>query len=75
MAATFKVTERTVFRWERLGVNPATLPLDHDAHPASGPEWRRKLLIFMLGRLNATSVTDNRPEEATCTTSTVSSRS
>jgi hypothetical protein len=73
MAATFKVSERTVFRWERLGVNPQTLPLDRNAHPASGPEWRRKLLIFLLERLEAARVTDNRPKEATCTTSMATS--
>lgn len=66
MAATFKVTERTVFRWERLGVNPETLPLDPNAHPDSGPDWRRKLLIFMLERLEAARVTDNRKKEGPC---------
>lgn len=63
LAAMFKVSVRTVFRWERDGVDPATLQLDPDAHPNSGPDWRRKLLFFMLERLEATPVTDNRKKE------------
>lgn len=66
MAATFKVTERTVFRWEERGVVPESLPRDPDAHPASGPDWRRKLLIFMLQRLAQAAVTDNRKKEGPC---------
>lgn len=69
MAETFKVSERTVFRWEELGVNPDNLPLDREAHPQSGPDWRRKLLKFLLARLEGVSVTDNRPKEGTtCST-------
>jgi hypothetical protein len=64
LALMFKVSVRTVFRWERDGVDPEALQLDPDAHPNSGPDWRRKLLFFMLDRLNGTSVTDTRKKEA-----------
>lgn len=64
MAIAFKVSERTVFRWEERGLVPESLPLDPQAHPASGPDWRRKLLVFMLGRLDGASVTDTRKKEA-----------
>jgi len=66
LAQMFRVSERTVFRWEERGVVPESLPRDPNAHPASGPDWRRKLLIFMLGRLNGPPVTDNRKKEGPC---------
>lgn len=73
MAETFKVTERSVFRWEKLGVHPDSLPRDPAAHPSSGPDWRSKLLKFMLGRLEAVRVTDNTKKgDQTCITSTTS---
>lgn len=63
MAIAFKVSERTVFRWERSGLDPEALQPDPDAHPNSGPDWRRKLLFFMLDRLNGASVTDTRKQQ------------
>jgi transcriptional regulator with XRE-family HTH domain len=60
-AQMFKVTVRTVFRWERDGVDPAILQLDPGAK--SGPEWRRNLLTWLLGRLEATRVTDTRKKQ------------
>ena len=63
LAAMFRVSERTVFRWEKRGVDPDGLEPDPHAHPASGPDWRRKLLIFMLDRLNGAGVSDNRKQE------------
>lgn len=59
-ALMFQVTVRTVFRWERDGVDPATLQLDPRA--ISGPEWRRNLLTWLLGRLEA-RVTDTRKKQ------------
>jgi len=59
----FKVSLRTVFRWERSGLDPEALQLDPYAHPNSGPDWRRKLLFFMLDRLERTGVTDTRKKE------------
>jgi hypothetical protein len=64
LAAMFKVSLRTVFRWERSGLDPEALQPDPDAHPNSGPDWRRKLLFFMLERLERTAVTDTRKKEA-----------
>jgi hypothetical protein len=63
LAAMFKVSLRTVFRWERSGLDPEALQLDPGAHPSSGPDWRRKLLFFMLDRLERTGVTDTRQQE------------
>jgi len=60
LADMFRVSTRTVFRWEERGINPAALALDPTAHPASGPDWRRKLLFFMLNRLETAAVSDNR---------------
>jgi hypothetical protein len=62
MAEAFRVSTRTVFRWEENGLDPGTLALDRNAHPNSGPDWRRKLLFFMLARLEAAGVSDNRKE-------------
>jgi hypothetical protein len=72
LAAMFKVSERTVFRWEERGLDPAALQDDPTAHPSSGPDWRRKLLFFMLDRLNGVVVTDTRPKEGNSTCSTTS---
>lgn len=63
LAAMFEVSVRTVFRWEEGGVDPAALPLDPDAHPNAGPEWRRKLLFWMLDRFEKTGVSDTRKKE------------
>jgi hypothetical protein len=60
-ALMFNITVRTVFRWERDGVDPATLQLDPGAR--SGPEWRRNLLTWLLDRLAATGVSDTRNRE------------
>ena len=49
-AGAFQVTARTIFRWEKDGVDLNAID----------PEWRRKLLIWMLERYRATSVSDNR---------------
>ena len=50
----FDVTERTVFRWEQRGVDPNLLE----------PEWRRKLLLWLLERFEKTGVSDTRKKEA-----------
>ena len=63
MALCFKVSTRTVFRWERDGLDPDSLALDPNAHPNSGPDWRRKLLNFLLERFDSTAVTDSRKKE------------
>lgn len=63
LAAMFRVSERTVFRWEKRGLDPEDLEPDPEAHPASGPDWRRKLLIFMLDRLETAPVTDTRKKK------------
>jgi transcriptional regulator with XRE-family HTH domain len=60
-ADVFKVTLRTVFRWERDGVDPASLQLDADA--ISGPEWRRKYMNWLLERYEAPGVTDTRKKQ------------
>ena len=59
-AEMFRVSVRTVFRWERDGVDPDALQLDPSAHPSSGPEWRRKLLIWLIENFQKSGVTDNR---------------
>jgi len=75
MAEAFQVTPRTVFRWERDGVDPDALQLDPGALPAStvtpagqGPEWRRNLLNWLLDRYreHRASLTDKeiKKEEA-----------
>ena len=72
MAWVFQVHERTVMRWEERGAVPNSLPIEPDANP---PDWRRKLLFWLIEQYEKTAVTDNRPQEGTCTTSTASSRS
>ena len=62
-ADVFEVTLRTVFRWERDGVDPTSLQLDPNAHPNAGPEWRRKYLIWLLDRYEQLRVTDNRKQQ------------
>ena len=62
-ADVFEVTLRTVFRWERDGVDPMSLQLDPNAHPNAGPEWRRKYLIWLLDRYEQLRVTDNRKQQ------------
>lgn len=63
MAQTFKLEVRTIYRWQYYGVCIENIKLDPEAHPASGPQWRRKLLIFLLDRYEKTAVTDNRQTE------------
>lgn len=63
MARCFQVSLRTIQRWEASGVDPRSLPADPYAHPKSGPDWRAKLLIFLLSRYQATGVGDNRGRE------------
>ena len=60
-AQSFGVTERTVFRWERDGVEPDALQLDPGAR--SGPEWRRKYMNWLLDRYEAAHVSDSRKKE------------
>ena len=60
-AEVFRVSERTVFRWEEQGVDPSTLALDPGAR--SGPEWRRKYLNWLLERYEALHVSDTRKKE------------
>jgi len=62
LADMFKVSVRTIFRWEAAGVDPRTLARDPDAHPSAGPEWRCNLLIWMVNRYLQTGVTDNCKE-------------
>ena len=57
-AEVFQVSERTVFRWERDGVDPDSLALDPAAR--SGPEWRRNYMKWLLERFEAAHVSDNR---------------
>lgn len=47
-ADVFGVDVRTIFRWEKEGVDPNALALDPGA--VSGPEWRRKYMNWLLGR-------------------------
>jgi transcriptional regulator with XRE-family HTH domain len=61
LAEAMRVSVRTVFRWERDGVDPATLQLDPGAK--SGPEWRRNLLMWLLDRLEAPGVSDTRKKQ------------
>ncbi len=61
LAATFGVSVRTVFRWERDGVDPGALQLDPGAR--SGPDWRRKLMIWMVERYRDAAVSDTRKKE------------
>jgi len=63
MADMFRVSVRTIFRWERDGLDPASLQLDPKAHPDSGAEWRRRLLFWLLEQYEKTGVTDNRKKE------------
>jgi len=51
-AECFQVSERTVIRWEQRGIDPALL----------GPEWRKKLLFWMLGHLQPTPSPDSPKE-------------
>lgn len=68
LAAAFQVSVRTVIRWEQKGIDPDNLI--QAGRP--DPEWRKKLLFWLIGRLNGTASPDNRPKEGnpTCTTST-----
>lgn len=57
MAWVFQVHERTVLRWEQRGAVPDSLPVDPDAQP---PDWRRKLLFWLIEHAEKLGVTDNR---------------
>jgi hypothetical protein len=57
MAIAFDVTLRTVYRWEKGGVDPSTMAVDPHGAP---PDWRAKLLLWMLDRYESTGVSDNR---------------
>jgi len=46
-AACFRVSVRSVIRWEQRGLDPADLPTDSEL---DGPEWRRGLLDWFLSR-------------------------
>jgi hypothetical protein len=58
LADAFQVSVRTVIRWEQKGVAPALLP--QDGPPVRDPEWRKKLLIWMIRRYELTASPDNR---------------
>lgn len=60
MAAAFRVSERTVIRWEQEGIDPSKLPRDRGA---GDPEWRSKLLIWLLARYLASGSPDTRKKE------------
>lgn len=60
LAQCFKVSLRTVQRWEASGVDPEAFLPDPGAHPSAGPDWRRKLLKWFLDCYLATLVADNR---------------
>jgi hypothetical protein len=63
MVWVFQVHERTVMRWEKRGAVPDSLPNDPDANP---PDWRRKLLFWLIEHMEKTPVTDNRKKEGPC---------
>ena len=62
MAWVFQVHERTVSRWEERGVLPAALPIDPDHSP---PDWRRKLLFWLIDQMEKTAVSDTRKTTTT----------
>lgn len=59
-ADAFRVSVRTVIRWEQRGIDPAKLPVDSGA---ADPDWRSKLLIWLLARYLASSSPDTRKKE------------
>ena len=60
MAEMFGISVRTVHRWEERGVDPRNVPRDPQARV---PDWRAKLLIWMVRRYELTGVTDNRKKQ------------
>jgi hypothetical protein len=60
-AELFHVSLRTVYRWEKGGVDPSAMPTTDNANP---PDWRARLLLWMLDRYESTGVSDNRKKEA-----------
>lgn len=62
MAVAFQVSVRTVIRWEQKGVDPNNLQQGGGpaAISARDPEWRKKLLFWMLRRYELTASPDNQ---------------
>lgn len=61
LAEVFQVSLRTIYRWESGGLVLAALKIDPAGNP---PDWRKKLLLWMLDRYEKTAVTDTRKQEA-----------
>lgn len=64
MADLFQVHERTVLRWEQRGALPASLPIDPTA--THDPDWRPKLLLWLVDLYEKRGVSDNRKKEGPC---------
>lgn len=67
LADSFKVSVRTVIRWEQRGIDPELLPIDHTAKQ---PKWRKLLILWLLARYRRTASPDTRKKDTTCTIST-----
>lgn len=60
LAEAFQVSTRTVIRWEQRGLHPDLLPEDAGAKP---PDFRKKLLHWMIRRYELTGSPDTRPTQ------------
>jgi hypothetical protein len=58
LAEAFQVSTRTVIRWEQKGIHPDLLPRETGSHRM--PDWRQKLLHWMLRRFELTGSPDNQ---------------